>query len=122
MSHDASEHGVVTRPSGMSFDELPVSITMALWHTNNGGRNLRRWVAKNDGDFIRVMSANEPVGAGGKLEGHVSITVARSEHVDTPPSRMPTPAECDSVLEFLGLDATNVKPEHSEQCCHFWYE
>lgn len=118
----ALDETFVTRPpDGVVFSELPVPVKLSLWHVNNGGRNLRRWVASHDGVFIRVMNAQEPVGFGGKLEGHVSITIASSDDFEVPPMRLATDMECGWVLYFLGLDADMVKAEHSDGCCHFWY-
>ena len=93
MSGYAAGPRVTRPPRDVVFEELPVPIKMSLWHTNNGGKNLRRFVAKHGNEFIRVMSAQEPVGVGKSLEGHVSVTIAESDSHGAPPSDIATENE-----------------------------
>ena len=85
------------------FRELIVPTATAHDHTRRGGRNLRMFVARVDGGFLRVMLAEEPMkfDPPRNFERHLSLSFAESNLANTPPGRMPTREEIDATIRWF---------------------
>lgn len=104
-----------------TFLQLPIPDALKMRHLRDGGLSLKRYVAAWKGQFIRVMHGLEPTGQN-QLEYHVSISIANTSDGGEPPARMPTSEECGFVLNFLGLQLSQLEPMSKPPCMHYWYK
>lgn len=83
------------------FVRLSVPYHVRQDHERRGGRELRRWVARVPDGVVRVLAGREPVGKGGGLLWHVSVSIAATPSVLENACRRPTDQEFQRACELL---------------------
>ncbi|HUT91919.1 MAG TPA: hypothetical protein VMY37_20660 [Thermoguttaceae bacterium] len=91
----------MSRRSRLYFSRLSVPYALRQDHERRGGRELRRWVAKVPDGVVRVLAGREPIGKGGRLLWHVSVSIAASPGVLEPAFRSPTDREFQRACELV---------------------
>ena len=91
----------MSRRLRLIFIRLRVPFHLRLDHEQRGGQDLRRWVAKTGDGEVRVLAGREPIGDGGRLAWHVSVSIAKNPGVLERAFRRPTDQEFQRACELV---------------------
>ena len=102
------------------YTRLKVPRELKRDHRKKGGKSLRRWVCHLNRGVIRVMVGWEPAGDNGEFVWHVSVSVAETDSVMSPPIRKPSDVECEAGCELVTTKRQWTECDNGTMVRHFF--